>query len=186
MSITSSIQRKHPGVVSSPMLMLHLGFFPISFMISSITLSYSRTDSIPPWRMLSFMCICLVCPCWIFTDAVRLSFSFFVMLHSLPFTPLLSSAYMIALFHALLYALVTSRNTSIGFCFFSLLALMKLIIRKRWSAVDFPLILPPWFGVMFMTSLILLFIILSNSFPELLLRVIPLSLLHFPFFPFPL
>ena len=62
-----------------------------------------------------------------------------MMVQSLPFTPLLSNAYMIALFHAL----VTSRNTSIGFCFFSLVALMKLIIRRRWSAVGFPLIPPP-------------------------------------------
>ena len=63
MRTTSSIHRKHPGVVSFPMLMLHLGFFLISFVISSIKLAYSRTDSIPPWRMLSFMCICLVYPC---------------------------------------------------------------------------------------------------------------------------
>ena len=126
--------------------------------------------------------------CWVFIDAVRLPFSFFMMIQSLPFTPLLSSAYMVALFHALSYALVTSRNTSFGFCFFSMLPLMKLIIRKRWSAVDFPFNASSLVWGHVYHSLILLFIILSNSFtqPELLLRVILLSLLHFPLFPFPL
>ena len=70
----------------------------------------------------------------------------------------------------------------IGVCVYSI-----IVFRiRRWSAVDLPFWPPAWASVMFTVLVILLLIILSKSLPMLLARVIPLSLLHFPFLPLPL
>ena len=66
------------------------------------------------------------------------------------------------------------------------MVLYYVLSIRRWSAVAFPFCPPACASDMFTTLYIILFIIRSNSFPMLLPRVIPRSLLHFPFFPFPL
>ena len=57
---------------------------------------------------------------------------------------------------------------------------------SRWSTVAFPFCPPACASVILILGVILLFIILSNNLPKLLASVIPLSLEHFPFLPFPL
>ena len=56
----------------------------------------------------------------------------------------------------------------------------------RWSTVAFPVIPPPWASVICTSFFILSLRILSYTLPTLLASVIPRSLLHFPFIPFPL
>ena len=58
--------------------------------------------------------------------------------------------------------------------------------RVRWSTVALPFCPPAWASVILMVFDILLLIILSNIFPKLLAKVIPLSFEHFPFVPLPL
>ena len=56
----------------------------------------------------------------------------------------------------------------------------------RWSVVDLPSLPPAWASDIFIWGRVRLSIIRSYTFPMLLDTVIPLSLEHFPFFPFPL
>ena len=90
--------------------------------------------------------------------------------------------------HALSYAFVTSRNTTYRSCFLRLflLWLIMLFMIVIWSAVDLPDWPPACASVVFISFFTRLFTILSNTLPMLLASVIPLSLLHLPFSPFPL
>ena len=73
------------------------------------------------------------------------------------------------------------------FSFFFLLLWFILLFRiLMWSAVDFPAWPPAWASVILISSLMRLLRSLSNTFPILLAKVMPLSLLHSPFSPFPL
>ena len=72
-----------------------------------------------------------------------------------------------------------------GFLLF-LMFWMVSFCRARWSTVALPFCPPAWASVILMVFDILLLIILSNIFPKLLARVIPLSFEHFPFVPLPL
>ena len=72
-----------------------------------------------------------------------------------------------------------------GLCF-DLILLILFFSISRWSVVDFPCWPPAWASVMLTFGSILLLIILSNTFPKLLAGVIPRSLEHCPFVPFPL
>ena len=87
--------------------------------------------------------------------------------------------------HALSYAFVMSRNAMCRYWFLCVFLWCFIIVFRirRWSAIDWPFWLPAWASVVMSTVLdILLLIILSKSLPMLLARVIPLSLLHFPFY----
>ena len=98
----------------------------------------------------------------------------------------LCKAYTIAFNQALSYAFVTSRkviNTSFFLLSHGLNVGVDYFQVVRCGRAFFH---PPWHSDMLIFPRILLFIILSNNFPRLLLRVMPLSLLHSPFFPFPL
>ena len=185
---TSSIHRRHPPTVWLPIWVVPIFSFCISLAISSIRLAYSITDSTPPCLMLSLIFMVLVFPYCVLIVAVRFSLICFSIFQSFPVSPLLYSAYRIAFSHALSYALVTSRNAMYrsSFLFLFLWVCIIVLSIRRWSAVAFPFCPPACASEMFTTLDILLFIILSNIFPMLLPRVIPRSLLHFPFFPFPL
>ena len=150
--------------------------------------AYSITDSTPPCLMLSLIFIGLVFPNLVLIFAVRFLLMFFTRFHSFSFSPLLLRAYSMAFSQALSYAFVTSRNAMCRswFLFVFLWCLIIVFRIRRWSAVDLPFWPPAWASVMSTVLVILLLIILSKSLPMLLARVIPLSLLHFPFLPFPL
>ena len=95
--------------------------------------------------------------------------------------PSLYITYIIVSSHALSYAFVTSKNTMYaGFPWLYISFMISFRIAK-WSVAAFQFWLPAWFSVMLILVLALLSNILSNSFPKL-----PLSLEHFPLFPFPL
>ena len=148
------------------------------FAISSIRLAYSITDRTPPWRMLSLICICLVSAYLVLSFAVRLLFSLFTIFQFFLFRPFLCVVYMIAFSHALSYAFVMSRNTTCRSCFFYfLLWFIMLFSILMWSAVDFPACPPACASVVSISFLMRLLISLSNNFPILLVRVIPLSCL---------
>ena len=94
--------------------------------------------------------------------------------------------YRMASSQALSYAFVTSRNAMYaGFLLF-LMVWMVSFSRVRWSTVALPFCPPAWASAILMVFDILLLIILSNIFPKLLAKVIPLSFEHFPFVPLPL
>ena len=57
---------------------------------------------------------------------------------------------------------------------------------SRWSTVELPLLPPACASVILMSFFALSLMILSYNFPKLLDSVIPLSLEHLPFIPFPL
>ena len=112
---TSSIHCRHPMVV-----LFHIFWYPTDFSysylaISSIRLAYSITDSTPPCRILSLICIVLVSPYFVITFAVRLLFSSFTIFQFFPSSPFLCTVYIISFIHALSYALVTSRNAMYRF-----------------------------------------------------------------------
>ena len=138
--------------------------------------------------MLSLMVIVRVGPYFVLMVACRLLLSSFISRRFFLVIPLLCAMSVIASSHALSYALLTSRNAMWIPCF-APFHFAWFIIEFRiimWSAVDFRACPPAWVSVIFITFFIRLFIILSNSLAVLLARVMPLSLLHFPFVPFPL
>ena len=73
-----------------------------------------------------------------------------------------------------------------SFFLFFFVWLIRALSIIRWSAVAIPFWPPACDSVILVSTFILLFRSLSNSFPALLGKVMPLSLLHFPFVPFPL
>ena len=127
-----------------------------------------------------------VFPCLVLSCADRFSFIFFTRSHSGPLRPSLCITYIIASSHALSYAFVTSRNTMYAGFPWLRISFMTSFRIARWSVVAFPFWPPAWLSVMLILFLALLFNILSNSFPKLLARVMPLSFEHMPLFPFPL
>ena len=184
---TSSIHSRHPGI-----MLFHSFWFPMVsscsyFDMSSIRFAYSMTDRTPPCLMLSLILIVLVGPYCVLMVAVRFLFISRAILQFLPVRPLLCIVYIIAFSQALSYAFVTSRNaiySSFFLLFFTWFIGALSIIR--WSAVAIPCWPPACDSVIVVSTFILLFNSLSNNFPALLAKVMPLSLLYFPFVPFPL
>ena len=171
-----------------PILVVPIFSVLISLAISSIRFAYSITDRTPPCLMLSRIFIFLVFPYLVRIVAVMFLFIFLTIFRSLPVRPLLLSAYSMAFSPALSYAFVTSRNATwrSSFLLVFLCCLIMVFRINRWSAVAFPFWPPAWASVILTVLVSLLFIIISNSLPMLLPSVIPLSLLHLPFFPLPL
>ena len=73
-----------------------------------------------------------------------------------------------------------------GFLLFLMVWMVSFTSHVRWSTVALPFCPPAWASDILMVVDILLLIILSNIFPKLLARVIPLSFEHFPFVHLPL
>ena len=181
----------HPSIVG--ILLFHLGSlceflgFPwLSVLISSIKSAYCRTDSTPPWRMLSFIFISLVLPCLVLSCAVRFSFIFLL-------GPIPGLLGLLCASHTLWHPAMPCRRLlwHLGIpCILGVfclrISLMVSFSTTRWSVVALPFCPPAWFSVMFIFSLALLLSILSNSLPKLLARVIPLSFEHLPLLPLPL
>ena len=174
-----------PSTVRFPIWVVPIFSFSFSLAISSIRLAYSITDSTPPCLMMSLICMVLVFPYCVLIVAVRFLFICFSMFQSIPSSPLLYSAYRIAFSHALSYAFVTSRNAMHRSSFFCYVFFYYCVKYQEVVCCCFSSPPPPACASdMFTTLDILLFIIRLNSFPMLLPRVIPRSLLHFPFFSF--
>ena len=158
--------------------------------MSSIRFAYSMTDRTPPCLMLSLILMVLVGPYCVLMVAVR----FFI--HFTCNSPVLARQatlmhcvhYQIITFsQALSYDFVTSRNAIYSYFFLLFFTwFIRALSIIRWSAVAIPCWPPACDSVIVVSTFILLFNSLSNNFPALLAKVMPLLLLHFPFVPFPL
>ena len=185
-SATSSIHRS-PIEFLSIVVFSFVLFLSISLLISSISVEYWVTAKTPPCLMLLFfILIGLVFPKAVLIVAVRFWFSLSVSFQAAPLHPCLSMTYIMPLSHALSYAFVTSRKVTYVSFFISLFCLMASLILSMWSERHISFLPPAWFWLIFISFTILLLSSLSYVFPMLLDRVIPLSLLHLPFIPFPL
>ena len=69
---------------------------------------------------------------------------------------------------------------------FCLRCFIVSLILSRWSTVAFDFCPPACTSVILIFGVIILLLILSNRFPKLLVRVIPLSFEHLPLTPFAL
>ena len=135
--------------------------------ISSMSVAYSMTDSTPSCLILSLILISLVSPSLVWIYAIRLLFSFFTIWRFFPLTLFLWRAYSMASSHALSYAFWTSRNTRYGVLPLFLVSFKICWSTMRWSTVT-----------LFTAFFTLSFMILSNTLPTLLARVIPRSFEH--------
>ena len=158
----------------------------ISLFISSISVAYCVTASIPPCLMLLCILMVLVFPREVRMLAVRLWLSLSVMFHSAPVHPWLLIVYMMASSQARSYAFVTSRKVMNVGCLLFLLSCIVSFILRMWSVVPMPFLPPACSSDILMFLRMHVLISLSYSLPILLDRVMPLSLLHFPFAPLPL
>ena len=180
-SIQSSESTLFPVPVISPSTLLRISFDITS---TCIRIAYSLTDSTRPCVMLCLILFSLVGPYLVWMLAVSWEFSLFTMvrffrlLHSCwAHTVLLSS-------QALSYVFWTSRK--ITYAVFPSSRISWIILFQHYEVVCCSTAFPPaWASVIWVTSLIISFMVRSYTFPILLARVILLSLEHFPFCPLP-
>ena len=91
-------------------------------------MAYCSTDMTPPCLMLSVILIYLVISSFVLIFAFSPWFSFLIMYHVGPITPLLWRAYIIPSNHALSYSFVTSKYVSRKYCFSFLGYLLFLLV----------------------------------------------------------
>ena len=192
---TSSIHRRESRVLLPPMA-IHSPSCLSSLDISSIRAAYAMSDRTPSCLMLSLILFSLLAHLWLvfllldWTLISESSSSSSLQFHFCVGCRWLHPAKLCHMFSVqprrwCMLSVQPRRWCMLPFLFL-VISLVACFNTMQWSAVELLVFPPAWAFVMWIFFFTLSLMILSYTFSTWLVSVIPLSLEHLPFTPFPL